>query len=227
MRLGPPPRMITLLPVAGIGLCTPAAAIAVALVAGIHVGRGRGELGRAGVDALVDRRDAGLRRARSNIGLLLSPAELGQARVGEAELLQRAAGRRRPVGRPLGAHLLPRHRRSRLISRRNQGSYLQMAWISSTAMPEAQGLGDDQGRRSGVGLARRARRVLRIVAAGDVDLVEAGEAGLHRAQRLLHGLSAKVRPTDMASPTDFIERGQRASAPGNFSKVKRGILVTT
>ena len=39
--------------------------------------------------------------------------------------------------------------------------------------------------------------------------------------------SAKLRPTDMASPTDFIEVVSRASAPGNFSKVKRGILTTT
>jgi len=31
----------------------------------------------------------------------------------------------------------------------------------------------------------------------------------------------------MASPTDFIEVDSLASDPGNFSKVKRGILVTT
>ena len=39
--------------------------------------------------------------------------------------------------------------------------------------------------------------------------------------------SAKVRPIAMTSPTDFIEVVSRGSAPGNFSKVKRGILVTT
>ena len=39
--------------------------------------------------------------------------------------------------------------------------------------------------------------------------------------------SAKVRPIDMASPTDFMEVVSIGSAPGNFSKVKRGILVTT
>ncbi len=32
---------------------------------------------------------------------------------------------------------------------------------------------------------------------------------------------------DMASPTDFMEVLSRASVPGNFSKVKRGIFVTT
>ena len=40
-------------------------------------------------------------------------------------------------------------------------------------------------------------------------------------------LSWKLRPIDMASPTDFIAVVSVGSAPGNFSKVKRGILVTT
>ena len=39
--------------------------------------------------------------------------------------------------------------------------------------------------------------------------------------------SAKVRPIAIASPTDFIEVVSRGSAPGNFSNVKRGALVTT
>ncbi len=39
--------------------------------------------------------------------------------------------------------------------------------------------------------------------------------------------SAKLRPMAMASPTDFIEVVSSGSVPGNFSKVKRGILVTT
>ena len=39
--------------------------------------------------------------------------------------------------------------------------------------------------------------------------------------------SWKVRPMAIASPTDFIAVVRRGSAPGNFSKAKRGILVTT
>ena len=39
--------------------------------------------------------------------------------------------------------------------------------------------------------------------------------------------SRNVRPIDIASPTDFICTPRRGSACGNFSKVKRGILVTT
>ena len=40
-------------------------------------------------------------------------------------------------------------------------------------------------------------------------------------------LSWKVRPIAIASPTDFIEVVSTGSAPGNFSKAKRGTLVTT
>ena len=40
-------------------------------------------------------------------------------------------------------------------------------------------------------------------------------------------LSVNVRPMAMASPTDFMEVVSVGSAPGNFSKAKRGILVTT
>ena len=39
--------------------------------------------------------------------------------------------------------------------------------------------------------------------------------------------SAKLRPIDIASPTDFIAVVRIGSAPLNFSKVKRGIFVTT
>jgi hypothetical protein len=39
--------------------------------------------------------------------------------------------------------------------------------------------------------------------------------------------SLKVRPIAIASPTDFICVVSVRSAPGNFSKAKRGILVTT
>ena len=39
--------------------------------------------------------------------------------------------------------------------------------------------------------------------------------------------SLKVRPIAIASPTDFIDEVRVGSASGNFSKVKRGTLVTT
>jgi hypothetical protein len=39
--------------------------------------------------------------------------------------------------------------------------------------------------------------------------------------------SWKVRPMAMTSPTDFIWMVRVSSVPENFSKAKRGILVTT
>jgi hypothetical protein len=82
------------------------------------------------------------------------------------------------------------------------------------------------GRASACRARRGSRSCRRPGRALDVDLVEAGEAGLERAQRLLQA-SWKVRPIAIASPTDFIEVVSVGSAPGNFSNAKRGILVTT
>ena len=39
--------------------------------------------------------------------------------------------------------------------------------------------------------------------------------------------SVKLRPMDIASPTDFIVVVRVSSAAGNFSKAKRGTLTTT
>jgi hypothetical protein len=60
----------------------------------------------------------------------------------------------------------------------------------------------------------------------DLDLVEAGQAGLEERSAFCSD-SWKVRPIAITSPTDFIEVVSSGSAPGNFSKAKRGILVTT
>jgi len=60
----------------------------------------------------------------------------------------------------------------------------------------------------------------------DRHLVEPGQPGFQRAQRLLQD-SWKVRPIAITSPTDFIEVVSTGSAPGNFSNAKRGIFVTT
>ena len=40
-------------------------------------------------------------------------------------------------------------------------------------------------------------------------------------------LSVKLRPIAITSPTDFMAVVRFSVAPGNFSKAKRGILVTT
>ena len=83
----------------------------------------------------------------------------------------------------------------------------------------------DHEQAIGPGLAERGedRLVVAFFGAGNVDLVEAGEPGLHGAQRLLQRF-AEGAPIAMASPTDFIEVVSRGSAPGNFSNAKRGTL---
>jgi hypothetical protein len=59
-----------------------------------------------------------------------------------------------------------------------------------------------------------------------LDLVEAGQAGFHRAQRLLHRFLEVA--ADRHGLADRLHGGGEALLrPGNFSKVKRGILVTT
>ena len=93
---------------------------------------------------------------------------------------------------------------------------------------EAQGLGD-LSSRSGVGMPERGAHDVLVVAGAepfDGDLVEPVRP-VSRPRRAFCRLSAKVRPMAMASPTDFIEVVSVGSAPGNFSKAKRGILVTT
>ena len=60
--------------------------------------------------------------------------------------------------------------------------------------------------------------------------VEAGMSGSVSSSRERIALakdSRNVRPIAMHSPTDFMWVESRPSAPGNFSKAKRGTLVTT
>jgi hypothetical protein len=79
-------------------------------------------------------------------------------------------------------------------------------------------------RRAERGADRVCRR--RRGRALDLDLVEAGEAGLQRAQRLLQA-SWKVRPIAITSPTDFIEVVSVGRRRGISRTRSAGILVTT
>ena len=85
--------------------------------------------------------------------------------------------------------------------------------------------------RSGVGVPSAARMALRS------SLGRAPRPGISISSRPVRPVSSprsafcsdswKVRPIAMTSPTDFIAVVSTGSAPGNFSKAKRGILVTT
>ena len=85
--------------------------------------------------------------------------------------------------------------------------------------------------RSGVGVPSAARTALRS------SVPPWPRPGISISSRPVRPVSSprsafcsdswKVRPIAITSPTDFMAVVSTGSAPGNFSKAKRGILVTT
>ena len=57
--------------------------------------------------------------------------------------------------------------------------------------------------------------------------VQKPAAEVSRDRIALFSASAKLRPSDIASPTDFMVVVSSGSAPGNFSNANRGIFTTT
>ena len=71
-------------------------------------------------------------------------------------------------------------------------------------------------------------------ASSSSSTVPSGSAPVQNPARLvsseritLPSASMKLRPSDIASPTDFIVVVSVGSAPGNFSNANRGALTTT
>jgi hypothetical protein len=83
--------------------------------------------------------------------------------------------------------------------------------------------------RSAFGVASFATMVLRSGGSSPPHLPPPPKprAPTSRERRAFCIDSLKVRPIAIASPTDFMAEVSVASASGNFSKVKRGIFVTT
>ena len=162
--------------------------------------RGRGEFGRAGVDALEHRADA--KRARGAAPLLVWPVRLGQAGVGEAGAFSAAHGRlgRQAVGPQLALSLDDVARSgagTRARWRRRRGSLdaqaRRKAWATSAA-----------GRASAK--RRGAQGVLVVASPSPRSRSRRGRSGRSPARAAPSAaLSAKVRPMAMTSPTDFIE----------------------
>ena len=158
---------------------------AVALVAGIEVGRARFELGGAGVDALEHRPDAEraprARRPRPSL-VPVSSARRSSEKPFFLSVEQPSAS--------FGQAVLARTSASVVDDAARSGAgttarTCEACAISSTDEAEAEGLGDRPG--CGRASAATARRTMAALSrrALDLDLVEAGQAGLHRAQRLL------------------------------------------
>ena len=61
----------------------------------------------------------------------------------------------------------------------------------------------------------------------DEGRVQKPDSGVSIERIALLSASVKLRPSDIASPTDFIVVVSSGSAPGNFSNANRGIFTTT
>ncbi len=228
IRLGPPPRMITLrraLGHASHSARSPAAEPG--LVAAVEIGRARLELGGAGVDPLEHRMHAQGLPAGRDLGLVQT-REPGQARVREAHRLELEQARgRRPAGRPggpaprrgpaPGSARGTRDRSGRRIGSRATRGPARNAWAITRS-------------RSGVGRPSAARSA----SCGRSGSVRPSISTSSRPSRPVSSErsafcsdSANVRPSAMTSPTDFIEVVRIGSVSGNFSNVNRGTLVTT
>ena len=172
-----------LAPVAGLGLAF-GRRRPVALVARVHIGRARLELGGAGVDALVHGVHA-VRPARRRNGGFVGARELGQAGVRETHLLE-----------PEQTGLIVRQaaRADLRLDGHEIGDLGQEPGVEVAGGAHlvdrqalAERLGDDQqpvGRRARQRDAQRPGAAARRVAR-HLDLVEPGQPDFERAQRLL------------------------------------------
>ncbi len=195
------------------------------VVGGVVVRRGRRELGRAGVDGLVDRAQPEPVAQRPHAVLA------GQLGAQRGEL---------PVGQPgpLGPaqQLLVEHRRRARISARSSIRATIWSRNHGSIPPEAADDLLDGGAQAQRPLDRVEPAVVRhpqrregVLHGGAVGVrlgPEAGRRGLHRAHRLVQRLG-EVAAQLIASPTDFIVVVSSGSAPGNFSNANRGIFTTT
>jgi hypothetical protein len=215
--VGPAAQHHDLLAVGRLGL-------ALVLVGRVHVGGVGGEFRGAGVHALVDRAHAQL-LAQLAHGLVGGLEQLGQAAVGEALALEQA---QRGVARCEGALALRRRAGpARARSSRSPRSAPGTTCRSWSGRRPRRPTGPAEGIAHvpdalGTGLAQFLLQHLAVLRL----LVHAVDADFEAAQAFWND-SWKVRPMAITSPTDFICVVRRESACGNFSKAKRGILVTT
>ncbi len=118
------------------------------------------------------------------------------------------------------------------ICSRNHGSMRHIWWTSSSDVPRRIACATMRSR-SGVGVPSAARMALR----SSPPLPPWPRPGISISSRPVRPVSRprsafcsdswKVRPIAITSPTDFMAVVSVGSAPGNFSKAKRGIFVTT
>ena len=198
-----------LLAFGGIGLADRRAVAA--FVGRIHVGRGGGELGGTGVDTFVDRVHAEPAAQRGDL-VLAASGELRQVLVGEAERLE--AAQRAGVVRQAG-------RGDRAFGIDDAFQFAQEPRIELAGVVDvldrqagAQRLRRDQ-QPVGARRGQRGAECIGAAVAGRLDLVEAGQPGLHAAQALLQRLGEAA--ADRHRLADRLHRcGQQGRRAGEF-----------
>ena len=197
------------------------------LVAAVEVGRARRELGGAGVDPLEHRPHAqrpapcAHRRPRRRPVSWASrrsekPSALSACRTPRPRAARRAAAPPRSARGP-GSGPGTTGRR-----RRRPGSRPCSAPRGRPARSAAAG-------RASAAPGRPASRPSagRSPARPGTSISSRPHSPVSSPRSAFCSDSLKVRPIAMTSPTDFIAVVSSGSVSGNFSKVKRGILVTT
>ena len=110
---------------------------------------------------------------------------------------------------------------------RNHGSIPVSSCIVSKSIPSRKASATKRIRSAPASRSSRRRLASRVSGSSPVRISLKPSRPVSRLRRAFWIDSWKVRPIDMASPTDFICVVRVASAAGNFSNAKRGILVTT
>ena len=174
----------------------------------------------------------GARRTRGGAGARLLPRCRAAVARRPSEKPLRLSARMRVASsasspRALHACSLPRTRSS--ICARNQGSMCvsRLHFLERPAGAEC--IARRNSMRSGPGMRSScaSTRGRFIVSSGSVSCGSRPSEPVSRPRSAFCSDSWNVRPIAITSPTDFICVVRRRSAPGNFSNVKRGILVTT
>ena len=189
--------------------------------AAVEIGRTGLELGGAGVDPPPDAVNTGLRSQALNLrrSSVDKPADLS---VGEAKAFDggNTPGSSRRAAISFSAATSP------LMRRRNHGS--TAVDCVETLEISSRGAGPRRAPTDGRGSVRRDGCSSSSSPAPATDGGASSESRSTSSERMaLSRASSKERPMAATSPTAFIAVPSRGSAPGNFSKVKRGILTTT
>jgi hypothetical protein len=107
----------------------------------------------------------------------------------------------------------------------NQGSIPEAAATSATVAPSRSARSTVYSRPS-CGRPSLASSESRVAPGGSAS-VQNPAAFVSTERIALPSASVKLRPSAIASPTDFIVVVSSGSAPGNFSNANRGIFTTT